>query len=165
MTVPSIYLHFADKDDLFYACCQRMFEVGNWRVLEELSSSEGTVVDRLTAAAKAYIEFGLENPGYYATLYSVKVYGGAEHEKLVGKPGLEALETLTSLIREGVESGELRSDLDVEAAALAAWTAVHGLVHFLIMETDMIHGEFRVPCRRRLAEAVVSALTDGLTAR
>src|SRR5690606_13786916 len=60
-TPPSIYLHFADKDELLLSVCERSFvELGDRfrRVCEHVDDP----VERLQACAKAYVRFALEHP-------------------------------------------------------------------------------------------------------
>ena len=61
VTPPSIYLHFADKEELIFAVCERQFEALD-RVVEEAVIGIDDPVEELYARGKAYVRFGLEHP-------------------------------------------------------------------------------------------------------
>src|SRR5437867_1164946 len=65
---PSIYLHFADKDELVIAVCESTFEALD-DYIEEAAAGIVDVRERLRVRGKAYIEFGLENPEHYRILF------------------------------------------------------------------------------------------------
>jgi AcrR family transcriptional regulator len=58
VTPPSIYLHFADKDELIFAVCQEQFAR-----LEELVDRESVGLDdpleRLRKMGEVYVRFGV----------------------------------------------------------------------------------------------------------
>lgn len=162
VTAPSIYLHFADKDDLFYETCRRVFDALNNRIIEALADPDGTIVERMTRAGRAYIAFGLEHPGQYLTLFGSAALDGVEPEKLEDDPGVQAFGLLVGLLQAGVDSGELKPDLDIEAAAVSVWAAVHGTVNILITKRGM--EAINIPPDDQVIEATMRTLLDGLRA-
>jgi hypothetical protein len=101
--------------------------------LDEAVSAETDPVDRLVAGSRAYVAFGLENPGLYATLFSGEHYE-AELEAPPKFPfeelppmGGEGFALLVDGIRECVEAG-VSSSTEVFADATAIWVALHGTI-------------------------------------
>src|SRR5215467_10030952 len=63
----AIYVHFADKDQLFQEICHEDF-----RRLAHAFTAIGKIVDpieRLRKTGHAYIEFGLKHPNHYRTMF------------------------------------------------------------------------------------------------
>ncbi len=160
VSAPSIYLHFADKDELFYFTCRRVFEQFNARLVEALAA-EGTVVDRMMRAGRAYVSFGLEHQGQYETLFGSKSQDTIPVEHVASDPGVHAFSLLVALIQAGVDEGELRDDLDVQSAAIAVWSAVHGTVNILLTKRGM-EDIFNIPSNEVVIEATLEVILNGL---
>lgn len=127
VTPPAIYLHFADKGDLFFECCARRFTEMS-AFMEEAAGRAATARDKLEALGRAYIEFGLDRGEQYRV-----ILGGSLPESPVDlgvedPPGVEALMLTAATVAEGMASGEFRTDLDPMSTAFALWSAVHGAV-------------------------------------
>src|SRR5579862_9555600 len=61
VTPPSIYLHFADRNDLVFAVCERQAEQVD-RVMEEAAEAGTDPWDRIRCRGHAYMRWGLDNP-------------------------------------------------------------------------------------------------------
>jgi AcrR family transcriptional regulator len=132
ISAPSIYAHFPDREAILQAVVVVVFEKLRQR-LDVAISAESDPVDRLVAGSRAYVAFGLENPGLYATLFSNERLG-PEFEAPPKFPfdelppvGGEGFALLVGGIRECVEAG-VSSSTDVFADATAIWVALHGTV-------------------------------------
>jgi AcrR family transcriptional regulator len=163
VSTPSIYLHFADKDELFYRTCRRAFDGLNQALVEAFAAG-GTVVERMLRAGRAYIAFGLSHPGQYAVMFGMGTQDGVPDEQLDDDPGVHAFELLVGLIRSGVESGEFRPDLDVDATAVAVWSAVHGTCNILISKRGMEHA-LDIPPDEKVIDAALTMVLEGLRPR
>ena len=75
----TIYLHFADKEALLRELCTADFLVFS-RTLKQ-AERIGDPVERLRQMASAYVDFGLQYPGYYRLMYSA-----FRHEPAVAAP-------------------------------------------------------------------------------
>ncbi|WP_370326124.1 TetR/AcrR family transcriptional regulator [Euzebya sp.] len=127
VSATSVYLHFADKDDLFVQVCHRRFTAlaDHLRLAREGLASPAA---QLRACGRAYVRFGLERPAEYTTLFTTlpmaKVVELVDPEELIG---LRTLEEMAGIVAAGVEAGELR-DVDPFTTAVSLWATVHGLV-------------------------------------
>jgi len=163
VSAPSIYLHFADKEELLYETCRRVFDILNQRLMEAVGAGEGTVVERMIRAGRAYIAFGLEHPGQYVTLFGPGPADSAPLDLDDSDPGVQAFGLLVGLLEAGVESGELKSDTDVIAAAVAVWAAVHGTVYILISKRGIAEPVMTID-EEAVIETALSMMLDGLRA-
>lgn len=135
---PAIYLHFVDKDELFFHCCNR--RVGE--LLERLTlaaAEHDGVVDKLQAVGRAYVAYGLDHGELYKVMFLGPVPDSLDPDLVPMLPGPTALALATNLVVEGVARKELRPDLDPVATAVSLWSAVHGLVLVLLAQHRIPH--------------------------
>lgn len=161
VTPPSLYLHFADKDELFVAVCSRRFEEFGAQMLAAIDGVDGHA-ERFAALGEAYIEYGLSHPEHYEVLF------GSGADVLMARvddpselPGVQAFEVLVDVIAQGTEAGEFVA-ADARNAAVAAWAQVHGFVA-LAARADCYAGEAIDVLAAR--ETVLRQALDGLRPR
>jgi len=127
---PSIYLHFADRDELVLAVCERHFQA-----FEEclLAAIQGVAdpVQRIRRMSEAYIRFGLEHPEPYRIMFMGSPVDGAEEfsqEKLAAACGFDHV---LAAVQEAIDAGRFRID-DAFLGATLLWSTVHGVTSLLI---------------------------------
>jgi AcrR family transcriptional regulator len=125
VTVPSIYLHFADKRALIDAACSEVFEALHQRLRTAGEQADGPVA-ALHAQGVAYVHFALENREHYRVVL-MQLHETAPPSMAAVGAGFDYLvESVRACIDAGVLDGE---PLEL---ALALWTAAHGLASLLI---------------------------------
>jgi AcrR family transcriptional regulator len=136
VTPPSIYRHFADKNDL-------IFEVstGHFVALDERLSkaAEGIddPVDRLRAMGFAYMHFGLDNPEPYRILFMTRPHDTPEEYTAVVLRDNAAFDQVRRCVQECIDSGRFRSGFtDAYRLAIGFWARVHGLTSLLIAKPE-----------------------------
>jgi len=138
VTPPSVYRHFADKDELLADVCAQVF-VRLDRAMEEAARDAVDPVDEMCRKGKAYIQFGLEFPEHYRlVLMRPEVHLHADDEahgrRIAGFEGPTIAEgnAFGHLIESVERMLALQPDParrpDLHATAVAIWTAVHGIV-------------------------------------
>ncbi|MGH8937584.1 MAG: TetR/AcrR family transcriptional regulator [Acidimicrobiia bacterium] len=161
VTAPALYLHFADKDELFFSCCSRRFEEMAER-LQAAAAGPGTIPERLRSIGEAYVRFGLERAEQYQVLF----LGAPPHDlteaDLAELPGMRALGLVAELVAEGIASGVLRPELDPVATAVSLWAAVHGIVLIILDKRE--HDILPLPDERVIIEHVLDIALRGLVA-
>lgn len=163
VTPPAIYLHFADKDQLFYAVCRRGFDRFAARLAPVLAS-EGSAISRIKRLGEEYIRFGLENWQQYPVLFGVKESISVPESELEDDPGLRILAGLVVLVEEAIADGDLRADFPPATVAGVMWSAVHGTVELLLKAQN--HPEVTpLPPPEELTKAVIDALLHGLATK
>src|SRR5208282_1021779 len=118
------YRHFRDKEDLVAAVAAEGF-----REFAAALAAAGRAREPLSAMGAAYVDFALAHPGMFRLMFSPLM---ARRELY---PDLKAAsEEAFAALRRGVQShapaGEGQGE-GVDAAAIAAWSLVHGLSHLI----------------------------------
>ena len=136
VTPPSIYRHFADKNDL-------IFEVsaGHFAALDErLSKAADGIddpVDRLRAMGFAYMHFGLDNPEPYRILFMTRPDDTPEEYKAVVLRDNAAFDQVRRCVQECIDLGRFRPGFtDAYRLAIGFWARVHGLTSLLIAKPE-----------------------------
>ncbi|KUI32917.1 TetR family transcriptional regulator [Mycobacterium sp. IS-1742] len=118
--------HFTDRRGLFTALAAQ-----GWRMLAEALAGSGP--DFLHAAS-AYVHFALDHPGHYEVMFDKSLIDEADVELREAKAAAGA-----ELSRGVGTLTDARSRSDPDAAALAAWSLVHGFV--MLRLNDLIATE------------------------
>jgi AcrR family transcriptional regulator len=121
-TPPSIYLHFATKDELIHAVCERSFDLltDAFRVAIEGIDDP---VDRIRAMSRAYVGFALEHPEQYRILFM-----SSAPDDVTDLDGLRLTDCfgmLAAAVEECLATGRFVPG-DVILISLALWATVHG---------------------------------------
>jgi AcrR family transcriptional regulator len=135
----TIYLYFKDKDEILYTLQTIAFEKFHkaQNFVQEIKDPR----ERLVAHGKAYIKFALENREYYDLMFIM-----AEPFKKIHSPedwteGLDSYNLLKENIKDCIGAGIL-PEADVEIAAFAFWSYVHGIVTLVIKRGMMFPQEY-----------------------
>jgi AcrR family transcriptional regulator len=105
--------HFTDRRGLFTALATEGF-----RMLAD--SVTGARPDFLDAAL-AYVRFAIEHPGHYEVMFDKSLYDASDRELIAAETAAGAE------LAAGVGTlDDPRANEDPQAAALAAWSLVHG---------------------------------------
>ncbi|MCT7657699.1 TetR/AcrR family transcriptional regulator [Mycobacterium deserti] len=105
--------HFTDRRGLFTALAAE-----GWRLLAAaLKDARPDFID----AALAYVRFAIDHPGHYAVMFDRSLINREDPELIaaVGAAGSELAQGVGTL-------DDARATKDPQAAALAAWSLVHG---------------------------------------
>jgi len=161
VSVPSIYLHFADKRALIDAVCSQVFDELDRRLR---AASEGTQdpLQALRAQGNAYVHFALENPEHYRVVMMQAHEPGPSAVDTLAASG--AFSYLVQSVRACQDVGLLEGD-PVELG-LSLWAAAHGVAALLVAkpyfpwpDTDAFVD--RTVCMAGLGLAVASRVDVG----
>jgi AcrR family transcriptional regulator len=166
VTPPSIYLHFADRNELIFAVCEEQF-----RHLDE--AMEQAVVgvsdpwERIERKGRAYVQFGLDNPEQYRVLFTSRPDCTPERftdERLVSTSAFGRLIEDLQAAGQGGPLGAARTGdggpADPAVVASGLWMMVHGITSLLCAKPD-----FPWPDRQQLVDHVIGTYCAGLRAR
>jgi len=147
---PSLYYHIASKEDL-------LWEVA-WEGAEAFHAALDTVPAQETVGERIRLALGAHLAVVAGQLDVATVFvrewrhlGGERRERFVAERRRYE-ERIRDLFREGVEGGELRTDLDVATAALLFLSAANWAYTWLREDTDT----------SALADRLYAALLDGM---
>ncbi|MGH2673230.1 MAG: TetR/AcrR family transcriptional regulator [Actinomycetota bacterium] len=129
VTPPSIYRHFADKNELIFAICERYFDELD-RLTNEGAGGSGDPIESLMLRGRAYVRFGLENPEPYRVIFMRRASDTPlpwQVEKILNA---SAFGNLLGDVRRAIDAGLIEGDPMLVSISL--WSAVHGLTSLLI---------------------------------
>jgi AcrR family transcriptional regulator len=155
VTAPSIYLHFADRNDLIFAVVEDQF--GHLHeAMERGVEGIDDPVDRIVRRGQAYIEFGLASPEHYRLLMMGRPDCTPERfvDERLGTTS--AFSHLVDDAQAAIDAGRLRFD-DPVLVSCGLWMMVHGIVSLLIAKPD-----FPWPDRDALIGHVLSVYRSGV---
>ena len=127
VTVPSIYLHFADKRALIDAVCSEVFDILDRR-LRAAGEGASDPLQALRAQGNAYVHFALENPEHYRVVMMQAHEPGPSAVDMLAASG--AFAYLVQSVRACLDVGLLEGD-PVELG-LSLWAAAHGVAALLV---------------------------------
>lgn len=157
VTPPSIYLHFADKNELIFEVCEKHFDQFD-RYLEAAAGESDEPLESLRLRGRAYVQFGLDHPEHYRILF-------------MGKPGetpvdfeetrmrrIASFDHLVHGVQRCIDAGVITA-ADPLMIAVGMWAAVHGITSLLISKPG-----FPWPELDRLLDHVLTVQIRGLQA-
>jgi len=131
------YNHFPERLDLLAAVAAVGFERLRDGMLCAMAGVDGSEA-LLVAIVRTYIRLGLENPALYRLMFgpALSVSGSVDRPTVARLAGAEARGVLVSVILHGARSGAFavspKNAEDVALAAIAVWSATHGLTMLAI---------------------------------
>ncbi len=127
----SVYLYFSNKEELFYAVANDGMRIA-LQMYEEAVKEARTGLDKLMAIGRAYIRFWSSHPGYRRLLhenaFKSPLGGSGPRGKEMARTGAATNELMVAVIRQGMQDGSIRSDVDPEKLAFAASSMVDGML-------------------------------------
>jgi AcrR family transcriptional regulator len=124
----AVYRHFTDRDDLMRAVAAAGFAELADRVRAAAGAADGAGA-RLTAIGTAYVRFAVDQPEYFSVMF-----GRHGADPPAAGTYAQLLDALTDL------AAERPLALDAGAAAVVAWSAVHGLAVLAVAGSVPAHG-------------------------
>jgi AcrR family transcriptional regulator len=139
VTPPSIYLHFADRNDLVFAVCERHAEHLD-QVMTQAAVGATDPWERIRRRGRAYLQWGLDNPEHYRILMTSRPDQTPQRlldERLADTAGLVPA---AGDVAAAIEAGRLAaSGSPVEITELL-WMMIHGMVSLLISKPGLPFG-------------------------
>jgi AcrR family transcriptional regulator len=156
----AIYFHFRDKESLLAELCD--FDFRNFAHGFTVIAQIPDPVERLRAAGRSYVEFGVNNPSHYRLMFMTpKPPNDKTDTSGKGNPEEDAYAFLRGVVLDLAAQGKLREGLDdVDLVAQTIWATIHGLVSLEIAKCNDAWVEFRPIAER--TEMVIDSIERGL---
>lgn len=158
----AIYVHFADKEDLFHELCHEDFA----RLAEVFQSSAMPLdpVERLRLIGQTYVDFGLRYPNHYKLMFMTP-HPPAEldeqDQEIKGNPEVDAYAFLKLTVGQAIAANRLREEYaDAELVSQTLWGAVHGVISLNIAKCNDAWVEWR-PLEQR-AKTMLEVVLGGM---
>ena len=126
VSAPSIYLHFADKDQLMLAVCESQFALFD-EYVESAAAGIADPVERVIARGRAYVQFGVEHPAHYRVLFMAETTAQPTPEFL----SRSGFARLIDDVVECIDTGRF-PPADALLLATGLWTVAHGATSLAI---------------------------------
>jgi AcrR family transcriptional regulator len=139
VTPPSIYLHFADRNDLVFAVCERQAEQLEQAMAEAAESVEDPW-ERIRRRGYAYLRWGLDNPEHYRILMMTRPDQTPDRfidERLADTAGLVPV---AEDVAAAIASAQVVAAEDPLEITKLLWMMIHGMVSLLISKPDFPFG-------------------------
>ena len=158
----AIYVHFADKEDLFHELCHEDFA----RLAEVFQSSAMPLdpVERLRLIGQSYVDFGIRYPNHYKLMFMTP-HPPAEldeqDQEIKGNPEVDAYAFLKLTVGQAIAANRLREEYaDAELVSQTLWGAVHGVISLNIAKCNDAWVEWR-PLEQR-AKTMLEVVLGGM---
>jgi AcrR family transcriptional regulator len=140
----TVYVYFANRDELLQACVQSMYD----RLQEAVGAvvaDDTPPVERLRALILGVLERIDESPDFFRLAMATQATAGAAGSAAVGGTlmliGLDMIRVLEELVTAGIEAGEFRADLDPDRAVVLVGQQIYGALSVRAGEPDPIPAE------------------------
>jgi AcrR family transcriptional regulator len=130
VTPPSIYLHFAHKEELILEVCERQFAAFDAYIRGAAGECDDAV-ECVKAMGRSYIRYGLEHPEEYRFLFMSVTPEWAAVRVRERIQGLSGFGSLVTAVQRCIDDGAFASG-DAFSVACGLWTGVHGITSLLI---------------------------------
>jgi AcrR family transcriptional regulator len=155
----TVYVYFANRDELLRACVQSMYD----RLQDAVSlvdAEQASPRARLYSLLIGVLERVDESPAFFRLAMATHGTGG-EGSAAVGGAlmliGLDMMRVLEQLVDAGVSSGDFRADLDPERAVVLIGQQIYGALSVRAGEPDPLPAP-------RAAEEICEFVYQGLGA-
>jgi AcrR family transcriptional regulator len=157
----AIYVHFADKNELFHELCRQDFARLQEVVATEMPSDP---IERLQKIGRNYIQFGERFPNHYVFMFMTphpEEELDEQDREIVGNPEVDAYAFLKWAVQEAIHAGCFREGVqDAELVSQTLWASVHGVISLNIAKGKDPWVEWR--SLRERAEMMLDITLRGL---
>jgi len=136
----TVYVYFANRDDLLRACVQSMYDRMT-DTIELIVADNASPAGRLRGLILGLLERIDESPAFFRLAMATQATPG-EGSAAVGGAlmmiGLDMIRVLEELVLAGVAAGDFRADLDPERAVVLVGQHIYGALSVRAGEPDPI---------------------------
>jgi AcrR family transcriptional regulator len=137
----TIYLYYRNLDDVLH----HLRMEGHALLAAAFAGVDPrrSALERVRAMGRAYYRFGLAQRGYFDLMFSLRPAAASRRD--VVQREMYTLMLLRDVVTHGIDTGEIRRDLDPMVATNALWAEIHGVtvlaVSGMLMQTAAGHHE------------------------
>jgi AcrR family transcriptional regulator len=140
VTAPSIYRHFADRNALVLAACERAYSRFD-QYIDKAAADATDPLHDIKSRALAYVRWALDNPGQYRVLFMLP--GTHSHDEETAndsfdpvKSHIQGLQQLDRALAGAVAQGLIHPSGPTMELATLLWSMVHGIASIRIAQPD-----------------------------
>ncbi len=136
----TVYVYFANRDDLLRACVQSMYDRMT-ATIAVVVADDASPAERLRGLILGLLERIDESPAFFRLAMATQATPG-EGSAAVGGAlmmiGLDMIRVLDELVLAGIAAGDFRADLDPERAVVLVGQHIYGALSVRAGEPDPI---------------------------
>jgi AcrR family transcriptional regulator len=140
LSVGAIYFYFKDKEELFAALQVEGLELLHQTICQAVDR-ESPPEEKIRSIALAYLRFSEEHKNYFDIinyfLTSPETIFPPDLKNEIDSHGNASIFTLTTAIREGIDSGQFKA-VDPRRQAIILWSAFHGMIQLKKLEKTIL---------------------------
>lgn len=157
ITAPTLYRHFADKEELLDAVCAKYYrQLG--QAMRDATRGLPTALERLHALGMAYVRFAIKTPLMYRVATDTAPSRASEFdETLINSAFVHLQHTVQELIDES-----FFPPTDSLGPALQLWAAAHGVASLLVTRPYLPWGDAEAFASSVLRAVCLGQAVDGL---
>jgi TetR/AcrR family fatty acid metabolism transcriptional regulator len=137
----TLYVYFANRDELLRACVQSMYDRMQDTV-DLVLAGRASPQDRLWGLILGLLERIDESPAFFRLAMATQAIDAAEGSEAVGGAlmliGLDMIRVLEDLVVAGQAAGDFRADLDPERAVVLVGQQIYGALSVRAGEPEPI---------------------------
>lgn len=134
-TKRTIYAYFDSKDELYTTVALRAFQALTAVIINALSqNSSENGAEKVVHIGQTYLNFALEQPGYFRIIHQFEQPGTMEKGTLTEAcciEGRRSFDLLISALKEGISDGSIRADLNVIETAFLLNAGLVGCIEMI----------------------------------
>ena len=135
----TVYVYFANRDELLRACVQSMYDTIKDTVVEVFEDN-APPLDRLRAVIGGVLERIDESPAFFRLAMATQATTGAAGAAAVGGAlmtiGLDMMRLLDDIISAGIDNGLFRAELERDRAVSLIGQQIYGALSVRAGEAD-----------------------------
>ncbi len=126
----AIYVHFADKNELFHELCRQDF--ARLQEVMKTAALPQDPIELIRQIGRNYFEFGVRYPNHYQFMFMATHLPHEPDEadrEIMGNPEVDAYAFLKWAAQQAIDAGCFHEELrDAEMISQTLWAAVHGVI-------------------------------------
>lgn len=142
----TVYVYFNSKDQIYFEIMVRGYKILIDMIDAHIGNEDnGNALDKLKFFGKILYKFSIEYPNYFKAIME---YENSELDFLNGIPdksreecyalGEKIFDYLTLALKNGIEEGVIRADLDIINTAIILWSCTIGIFNTLNKKRNYI---------------------------
>jgi TetR/AcrR family fatty acid metabolism transcriptional regulator len=137
----TVYVYFANRDELLHACVQSMYDKIKATVVE-MSQESAPPLERLRSVVAALLERIDESPDFFRLAMATQATSSADGSAAVGGAlmmiGLDMMRLLHDIVSSGMAAGLFRSDLQGDRAVHLIGQQIYGALSVRASEAEPV---------------------------
>lgn len=155
-TKKTIYRYFNSKDEIYYEVMIRAYKKLNGLLKNSIEDNkESNPIDKLKVIEKVLYTFNEKYNNELKIIFdfnntNLEEIQKSEAAKRCYKEGEYITKLILEILKEGIASGDIREDVDINKIFIAMWSSVMGMINLINYKEEYINKYFNVSVYKSL---------------